>query len=81
MPAEPWTDDSVMPWGAHKGKRLRDIQPSYLLWLFEQPWIKDYAGLHAYLKKNEDLLMEEKREGSDDNGRDFTSYDDYKNYR
>jgi len=83
MPPSPWTDQTLMPWGKHKGSKLVDIPPAYLLWLFEQTWIKDYPGLHAYLKKNEDLLMSEKNEDrsfspDDDSFRDF---DDYKNYR
>ncbi len=83
MPEAAWTDQSRMPWGKHKGEKLMDVPASYLLWLFEQTWIKDYPGLHAYLKKNEDLLMSEKNEDrscspDDDSFRDF---DDYKNYR
>lgn len=83
MPIEPWTDQTVMPWGVHKGKRLADLDASYLLWLWEQPWIKDWPGLHAYLKKNEDLLMDERRESSNsyDDDEDPRSFEDYKNYR
>lgn len=83
MPEAPWTDQTVMPWGVHKGTKLKDVPASYLLWLFEQSWIRDYAGLHAYLKKHEDQLMQEKNAGReedepDDGGRTF---DDYRNYR
>lgn len=79
---QPWNDETVMPWGQHKGKKLSELPASYLLWLFEQRWIKDWPGLHAYLKKNEDLLMAEKREnqGSDSGMRSpdsMSSYDDY----
>lgn len=70
-----------MPWGVHKGKKLVDVPPSYLLWLFEQPWIKDWKGLYAYLKKNEDLLLAEKNEDRQDDDDDPRSWDDYKNYR
>ncbi len=78
----PWTDSTVMPFGKHKGAKLSDVPASYLLWLFEQTWIKDWPGLYAYLKKNENLLMSEKsssgeRDEPDDGGR---TYEDYKNY-
>lgn len=82
MPVDktPWTDETVMPWGAHKGKKLKDLDASYLLWLLEQRWIRDWPGLHAYLKKNEDLLLEEKREGKEED-EDFPeenqSYEDF----
>jgi hypothetical protein len=82
MPEAPWTDTTRIGWGKHKGKQLKEIPASYLLWLFEQAWIKDYPGLHAYLKKNEDLLMQEKSEDTTFTSEDgFESYDDYKNYR
>lgn len=81
MPAQPWNDDTVMPWGKHKGQKLGKIPASYLLWLYEQPWIKSWEGLHAYLKANEDRLMLEKRDDDDDRDGEFTSYDDYRNYR
>lgn len=83
MPAIPWTDDTVIPWGAHKGKKLKDLDASYLLWLYEQPWIKDWPGLHLYLKAHEDQLLTEKRDhgGLDDDEEGFKSFDDYKNYR
>lgn len=81
---QPWNDETVMPFGKHNGTKLKDVPASYLLWLFEQPWIKDWPGLYAYLKKNEDLLMSEKRASSkDDDGPDDggSSFEDYKNYR
>lgn len=83
MPEAPWTDATVMPWGKHRGKRLEDVPPDYLLWLYEQTWIKDWVGLHAYLKKHEDQLMKERVENEDrryDEG-GFQSYDDYKQHR
>lgn len=82
MPEPAWTDATLMPWGKHKGQKLSECPPSYLLWLYEQPWIKDWPGLYAYLKKNEDLLISEKNEGrNDDDEDDLRSFDDYKNYR
>lgn len=79
MPKPPWTDETVLKWGKHKGSKLKEIEPSYLLWLYEQPWIKDWPELHAYLKANEDAIMAEKVDDEDDN--DMRSYDDYRNYR
>ena len=77
------TDDTVLPWGEHKGKTLGDIPSNYLLWLLEQKWIADWPSLHTYLKQNKHVLEHEQREthqakfhGSDE---DWTagSYDDY----
>ncbi len=55
-------DNSLMPWGEHKGKKLGDIPAGYLLWLFGQPWIVEHRELYAYLKENEKCLLEESSE-------------------
>lgn len=83
MPPVPWTDATVMPWGVHKGSTLKDLPASYLLWLFEQVWIKDWPGLYLYLKAHEQQLMDERKAhgGLDDDEEGFRSYDDYQNYR
>jgi hypothetical protein len=81
MSEAPWTDKTKMPWGKHKGEFLSLIPPSYLLWLYEQPWIKEWPGLHAYLKKNEDLLLAEKNEDRQDDEDDPRTFEDYRNYR
>ena len=39
------TDDSIMPFGTHKGKKLEDVPAQYLLWLYDQEIdgeLKDY---------------------------------------
>ena len=80
----PWNDSTVLPFGVHKGTKLSLVPASYLLWLFEQTWIKDWPGLYAYLKAHENQLMAEKRETAgttDDDDEGFKSFDDYKNYQ
>lgn len=31
----PLTDNSLMPYGAHKGKKMANVPPAYLVWVFE----------------------------------------------
>lgn len=82
MPAKPWTDATIMPWGKHKGMKLGEVPADYLLWLFEQTWVRDYPGLHLYLKAHEVQLMAEKQqEAPDDDDGGFRSFEDYKNHR
>ena len=78
----PWIDTTEMPWGLYQGKQLKDVPASYLLWLFEQPWIKDWPGLHSYLKSHEDQLMKEKRGDAptDLDPEDFKTFEDYKRH-
>ena len=50
-------DDSLMPFGKFKGKKLSEIPARYLLWgLREDVWKGD---LLEYVKSNEVLLLEE----------------------
>lgn len=41
-----FTDTSLMPFGKHKGQRLMDVPPGYLLWLHDNGLqdgpLKDY---------------------------------------
>lgn len=30
-----YTDETPMPFGKHKGTPLKDVPPSYLLWLYD----------------------------------------------
>lgn len=57
----PWTDDTVMPWGPHKGAKLRDLPPDHLLWLSEQRWLPDWPGLRAYIQSPAIVARIEKR--------------------
>lgn len=49
----PWTDETQLPWGAHKGLKLKDVPPAYLLWLSQQRWIPEWPGLCFYLRSPE----------------------------
>jgi hypothetical protein len=77
-PRKTVTDTSLMPWGEHKGTAMQDVPASYLLWLFKQPWIKDWPEIHAYLVANQDVLLAEDNEGGSTDG--FDSIDDYFKY-
>jgi hypothetical protein len=47
-------DDSLMPFGVHKNKRLGDVPDSYFKWFLQQSWAKDWPDLYAYAKLVED---------------------------
>lgn len=80
MPKQPWTNDTIMPWGDHKGTRLEDVPADYLYWLRGHVWIVDYPGLLAYLNKNADTINEqaEELEGSRGDVEGYESYEDYR---
>jgi hypothetical protein len=78
-----YTDDTVMPWGEHKNKRLGDVPAVYLHGLLTQPWIREYKELYAYLLKNKSTLEQqaassEAVKGSIDDGHGrIDTYEDY----
>jgi len=50
-------DNSIMPFGMHKGKKLANVPAGYLLWLYNSGKAK--GDLAAYIKENMDVLIEE----------------------
>lgn len=79
-----FTDQTPMPWGIHKGTPLEKVPADHLLWLFKQPWIKDWPDLHDYLVENQAALLKESEEEQDAtqrrNAQGFASLDDYMKY-
>lgn len=77
----PWTDDTVMPWGPHKGKKLRDLPGDHLQWLNEQRWIVDWPGLRSWLRTpavQERIKRHLAAQSKDDTVPDaYRSFDDY----
>lgn len=51
-------DNSLMPWGKHKGKKLIDVPASYLLWLYENKlnFLKNEKDLELYIEDNMQVL-------------------------
>lgn len=47
---EPMTDNSIMPFGKHRGKRLADVPAVYLMWLSSKGCT--HAGVSKYILSN-----------------------------
>lgn len=74
------THDSLMPWGEHKGRMLKDVPVEYLAWLSKQSWITSWPALNAYLKSRaSELEGQHVNDSSVKEG--FDSYEDYRHYR
>lgn len=57
LPKKPLTDESIMPWGIHAGKKLADVPAKYLLNLHEQNKLDN--PLKKYVTENFSILLEE----------------------
>lgn len=63
------TDDSLMPFGKHKGKKLGDVPASYLLWLYDQEgFVTKNPDLSGYIAKNMKHLEKETEDNEDKDG-------------
>jgi uncharacterized protein (DUF3820 family) len=48
------TDNSFMPYGKHKGKKMINVPADYLLWLYENQ--KCSGEVRAYIASNHEVL-------------------------
>lgn len=55
------TDDTPMPFGKHKGRRLEDVPANYLLWLGSnlEPTDQTRTALLHYIVENQAALEHE----------------------
>lgn len=62
-----FNDDTKMPFGKHKGAKLKDVPASYLLWLYGQMEAQKQSQgpLFRYLKANLKVLEKEAEEERD----------------
>jgi uncharacterized protein (DUF3820 family) len=51
------TDDSLMPWGKHKGMQMANVPADYLLYLYEED--KMSGEVLEYVKDNIEVLRQE----------------------
>ncbi len=73
-------DESPMPFGEHKGVRMRDVPPDYLLRLYRQEWIRGWKGVYNYIKKNYKVLLSEVDDEATEEERDFSRFEDFRDY-
>lgn len=60
MPRE-LNDNSEMPFGVHKGKKMANVPASYLLWLYREK--SPPSEIRRYIEENIDALEQEIKEG------------------
>lgn len=51
------TDSSIMPYGKHKGEKMANVPPEYLLWIYDNGNL--FGGVAEYIKENLDVLKVE----------------------
>ncbi len=56
-----FTDNSIMPFGLHKGSKLIDVPTSYLIFLSEQKGWDKTTPLGRYIEDNKEALKMQAR--------------------
>lgn len=64
------TDNSLMPYGKYKGKKMANIPASYLLWIYRND--KLFKALEVYVEENMDALEKEEKEEFSKREQDYT---------
>lgn len=52
-------DNSIMPFGKHKGTKLANVPAGDLIWYYDQGWLRD--ELKKYVEDNLDVLRFDKK--------------------
>ena len=50
------TDQSLMPFGKHRGKMMCTVPCDYLVWLYNQDWITSWPDVKDYIEENWDVI-------------------------
>ncbi len=59
-----YTDESLMPFGKHRGKKLANIPANYFIDFLDK--LKDLdIGLKRYINENRDALLKERAKDDD----------------
>lgn len=64
------TDESLIPFGKHKGEKMANVPASYLLWLYDEYTMPNprfgfiHRGVLEYIEENLDVLREEMKKNS-----------------
>lgn len=60
MVGQALSDDDEMPFGKHKGKKMRDVPADYLDWLRDQSFVRySWPKLYEYMRNNAGVIDKE----------------------
>lgn len=52
-------DGDAMPFGMYKGWPMKNVPATYLDWLIDQDWIKQWPDVERYILSNEEAINQE----------------------
>lgn len=55
-----YKDSTKMPFGKHQGLKMKEVPSDYLIWMSEQPWLKEsWPKLYKYVQKHLKQMKEQ----------------------
>ena len=51
-----FTDNDIMPFGQHCGKKMANVPAVYLIYIYDKGWCNNYPGVKQYIQNNMDVL-------------------------
>mgnify|MGYP000924753839 CR=1 FL=1 len=54
---EKLTDESLMPYGPHQGKPMKDVPAKYLIWCWEKYGEWSFPEVKVYIEENLEALQ------------------------
>lgn len=55
----PLTDNDLMPFGQHAGKKMANVPAHYLIYIYDKGWCERYPSVKQYISNNLDELKKE----------------------
>lgn len=57
-------DNTPMPWGLHKGRKMANVPSSYLKWVYDNN--KGDAAVRGYIESNLNVILKDIKEEQND---------------
>ncbi len=55
-------DNDPFPFGAHKGKKMKDVPSEYLDWMVGQSWASQWKAVVNYVERNRKSIDQDLKE-------------------
>lgn len=53
------SDDSKMPFGKYKGRKMKTVPAKYLMYLIQQDWIEEWPRVQDYIRRNLKVIQQD----------------------
>lgn len=62
MGRDNYSPTDLFPFGEYKGVPFRDVDPDYLLYIYDMPWIEEWPGVFSYINMYFDSILDRQQQ-------------------